>query len=76
MLRRSLLVAAMVLVSAGLAAAPAGIAAAAQASIGATSVPASHASTRCSGVIQITHLTFHSSRGHSRPDSHRERGRA
>jgi hypothetical protein len=58
MLRRSLLAAAMVLVPAGLAAAPAGIAAAAQASIAAPSVPASHASTWCSGVIQITRLTF------------------
>jgi hypothetical protein len=58
MLRRSLLAAAMVLVPAGLAAAPAGIAADAQASIAAPSVPASHASTWCSGVIQITRLTF------------------
>jgi hypothetical protein len=55
MLRRSLLAAAMVLVPAGLAAVPAGIAAA---GIAAASVPASHASTRCSGVIQITRLAF------------------
>jgi hypothetical protein len=49
MLRRSLLVAAMLLVPAALAAAPATLAAA--------SVPASHAPT-CSGVIQITRLAF------------------
>jgi hypothetical protein len=55
MLRRSLLTAAMVLVSAGLAAAPAGIAAA---SVPAASVPASQPAPRCSGVIQITHLAF------------------
>jgi hypothetical protein len=50
MLRRSLLVAAMVLMSAGLMAAPAGIAGA---SVAATPLPAS-----CSGVIQITSLAF------------------
>jgi hypothetical protein len=55
MLRRSLLVAAMVLVPAGLAAAPAGVAAA---SVSAARAPASHASTRCSGVIQITYLAY------------------
>ena len=55
MLRRSLLAVAMVLGSAGLAAAPAGIAAA---SVPAASVPASQPAPRCSGVIQITHLAF------------------
>ena len=50
MLRRSLLVAAMVLVPAGLAAGPAGLAAA--------SSPAGHAPASCSGVIQITQLAF------------------
>jgi hypothetical protein len=50
MLRRSLLVAAMVLMPAGLVAAPAGVAAA--------SVAASRAPASCSGVIQITSLAF------------------
>jgi hypothetical protein len=50
MLRRSLLVAAMVLVPAVLAAGPASLAAA--------SAPAGHAPASCSGVIQITQLAF------------------
>jgi hypothetical protein len=50
MLRRSLLVAAMVLVPAGLAAGPPSLAAA--------SAPAGHAPASCSGVIQITQLAF------------------
>jgi hypothetical protein len=48
---RSLLVAAMLMVPAVLAAAPAGLAAGA-------SVPVSHAPASCSGVIQITRLAF------------------
>jgi hypothetical protein len=50
MLRRSLLVAAMVLVPAVLAAGPASLAAA--------SASAGHAPASCSGVIQITQLAF------------------
>jgi hypothetical protein len=50
MLRRSLLVAAMVLAPAGLTAGPASLAAA--------SAPAGHAPASCSGVIQITQLAF------------------
>lgn len=50
MFRRSLLVAALVLVPLAVAAGPVGVAAA--------SGPASHASASCSGVIQITKLAF------------------